>query len=174
MAGFAALHRRTPEFRRRMRLRRYRFAMSAVLMLGAGSLALPGSATAATNNFVYNKRPPVPKPPKDKNANNGQMLVKALEINYDYNNNRVAAVGNVQIYYNGSTLEADKVIYDQKTKRLHAEGNVRLTEADGKVVNANLLDLSDDYRDGFVDSLRLNTPDETRMSAAPCRMAAPA
>ena len=149
-----------------MRLRRYRLAMSAVLMLGAGALALPGSATAATNNFIYNKRPPVPKPPKDKNANNGQMLVKALEINYDYNNNRVAAVGNVQIYYNGSTLEADKVIYDQKTKRLHAEGNVRLTEADGKVVNANLLDLSDDYRDGFVDSLRLNTPDETRMSAA--------
>ena len=30
-----------------------------------------------------------------------------------------------------STLEADQVIYDQKTKRLHAEGNVRLTEADG-------------------------------------------
>ena len=43
-----------------------------------------------------------------------------------------SAVGNVQIYYNGSTLEADKVIYDQKTKRLHAEGNVRLTEPDGQ------------------------------------------
>ena len=28
-----------------------------------------------------------------------------------------------------STLEADRVIYDQKTKRLHAEGNVRLTAA---------------------------------------------
>ena len=109
-----------------MRLRRYRLAMSAVLMLGAGALALPGSADAATNTFVYNRRPPVPKPAKDPNANNGQMLVKALEINYDYNNNRVAAVGNVQIYYNGSTLEADRVVYDQKTKRLHAEGNVRL------------------------------------------------
>jgi LPS-assembly protein len=135
-------------------------------MLGVGSLALIAPASAATDRFAYNKRPPVVKPAKDPNAANGQMLVKALEINYDYNNNRVAAVGNVQIYYNGSTLEADKVIYDQKTKRLHAEGNVRLTEADGKVVNANLLDLSDDYRDGFVDSLHLNTPDETRMSAA--------
>jgi LPS-assembly protein len=156
-----------------MRLRRYRLAMSAVLMLGAGVLmlgagtfALSTPAHAATDRFRYNQRPPVPKPVKDPNAANGQMLVKALEINYDYNNNRVAAVGNVQIYYNGSTLEADKVIYDQKTKRLHAEGNVRLTEPDGKVVNANLLDLSDDYRDGFVDSLHLNTPDETRMSAA--------
>ena len=56
-----------------------------------------------------------------------QMLVRAEVINYDYTNERVSAVGNVQIYYGGSTLEADKVIYDQKTKRLHAEGNVRLT-----------------------------------------------
>ena len=62
--------------------------------------------------------------------------------------------------------EADKVIYDQTTKRLHAEGNVRLTEEDGKVTYGNIMDLSDDYRDGFVDSLRLDTPDQTRMAAA--------
>ena len=65
-----------------------------------------------------------------------------------------------------STVEADKVIYDQTTKRLHAEGNVRLTEADGKITYAEIMDLSDDYRDGFVDSLRLDSPDQTRMAAA--------
>jgi LPS-assembly protein len=150
-----------------MSLRRHRVAVSAILLLGAGVLACaPPAFAAAPGSFKFNQRPPVEKKPKDPNAAKGQMLVQALEINYDYNNNRVAAVGNVQIYFNGSTLEADKVIYDQKTKRLHAEGNVRLTEADGKVVNANALDLSDDYRDGFVDSLRLNTPDDTRMSAS--------
>ena len=63
-------------------------------------------------------------------------------------------------------LEADKVIYDQKTKRLQAEGNVRLTEADGKITYADIIDLSDDFRDGFVNSLRLDTADETRMAAA--------
>ena len=83
------------------------------------------------------------------------MLVQAREIDYDYTNHRVAAVGNVQIYYGGSTLEADKVIYDQTTKRLHAEGNVRLTEPDGKVTYGQIIDLSDDYRDGFVDSLQV-------------------
>ena len=31
---------------------------------------------------------------------------------------------------------------------------------------ATIMDLSDDYRDGFVDSLRLDTPDQTRMAAA--------
>ena len=93
------------------------------------------------------------------------MLVQATEVDYDYNNSRVSAVGNVQMFYNGTSVEADKVIYDQKTKRLHAEGNIRMTDADGKITYANIMDLSDDYRDGFVDSLRVDTADETRMAA---------
>ena len=93
------------------------------------------------------------------------MLVQAVEVDYDYNNSRVSAVGNVQMFYNGTSVEADKVIYDQKTKRLHAEGNIRMTDADGKITYANIMDLSDDYRDGFVDSLRVDTADATRMAA---------
>lgn len=94
------------------------------------------------------------------------MLVQAREINYDYANNRVSAVGDVQMYYGGATLQADRVIYDQKTKRLHADGNVRLTEADGKVTYGETLDLSDDFRNGFVNSLRLDAPDQTRLAAS--------
>ena len=94
------------------------------------------------------------------------MLVQATEIKYDYTNNTVAAVGNVQIYYSGATVEADEVIYDQKTKRLRAQGNVRLTEPDGKITYGQFIDLTDDYRDGFVDSLRLETVDDTRFAAA--------
>jgi len=93
------------------------------------------------------------------------MLVQAVEVDYDYNNSRVSAVGNVQMFYNGTSVEADKVIYDQKTKRLYAEGNVRMTDAEGKVTYANIMDFSDDYRDGFADSLRLDTADATRMAA---------
>ena len=98
-------------------------------------------------------------------ADNGQMLVQATEVDYDYNNSRVSAVGGVQMFYNGTSVEADKVIYDQKTKRLHAEGNIRLTDAEGKITYANIMDLSDDYRDGFVDLLRVDTADATRMAA---------
>jgi LPS-assembly protein len=122
-----------------------------------------GSATASAQTFTYNPRPP--KPVTARPANDGQMLVQATEVDYDYNNSRVSAVGNVQLFYNGTSVEADKVIYDQKTKRLHAEGNIRMTDADGKITYANILDLSDDYRDGFVDSLRVDTADSTRMAA---------
>ena len=94
-----------------------------------------------------------------------QMLVKADEINYDYTNEQVSAVGNVQIHFGGAIIEADRVIYNERTKRLHAEGNVRLTESDGKVIFGTFIDLGDDFRDGFVDSLRLDMPDRTRIAA---------
>ncbi|MGE0751165.1 MAG: LPS-assembly protein LptD [Variibacter sp.] len=95
-----------------------------------------------------------------------QMLVQANEIQYDYANERVAAVGRVQIHYRGSVLEADRVLYNQRTKRLHAEGNVRLTESDGKIINAERLELGEDFRDGFVDSLQVETGDKTYIAAS--------
>jgi LPS-assembly protein len=120
-------------------------------------------APAAAQGFTFNRPHTRPKPAPV--AQTGQMLVQAVEVDYDYNNSRISAVGSVQMFYNGTTVEADRVVYDQKSKRLHAEGNVRMTDAEGKITYANLLDLSDDYRDGFVDSLRVDTADATRMAA---------
>jgi LPS-assembly protein len=136
------------------------------LVLGfvvADALGFALTTPAAAQGFTFNPIPPRPKPPRA--ASDGQMLVQAVEVDYDYNNSRVSAVGNVQMFYNGTSVEADKVVYDQKTKRLHAEGNIRMTDADGKITYANILDLSDDYRDGFVDSLRVDTAEQTRMAA---------
>jgi LPS-assembly protein len=130
-----------------------------------------GPAFAQTNFFQFEQRP---KPAKKSSSlgkppaaqGDKQMLVQAREVQYDHVNERVSAIGNVQIYYAGSTVEADKVTYNQKTKRLRAEGNVRLTEAGGNITYGDILELNDDYRDGFVDSLRLETPDATRFAAA--------
>ena len=152
--------------------RLYRRGVAAVVvvlgLLACGILIVPVPAPAQELQFP--QRPPPLKKSQiaidRERSGQKQMLVQATEVDYDYANNRVAAVGNVQIYYGGSTLEADRVIYDQKTKRLHAEGNVRLTEEDGKITYGEIMDLSDDYRDGFVDSLRLDAPEQTRMAAA--------
>lgn len=163
MAGRASS--RPPALRPRRRAA-YCVAVLSLLVCGGLLAAMPAQAQQL--------RFPTPPPPVKKSqiaierdkSGQKQMLVQAREINYDYTNHRVAAVGNVQIYYGGTTIEADKVIYDQARKRLHAEGNVRLSEEDGKVTHGEIMDLSDDYRDGFVDSLRLETPDQTRMAAA--------
>ena len=169
MAVVAARQLRSPAFRRRSPVRRQRSRMTALLILIsgfilAGAFELAQVAPASAQSFTYNPRPP--KPPRPPAPNDGQMLVQAVEVDYDYNNQRVSAVGNVQMYYNGTSVEADKVVYDQKTKRLHAEGNIRLTDAEGRITYANVMDLSDDYRDGFVDSLRVDTEDQTRMAAS--------
>ena len=172
MAVFAALKARPAALRRRTAVRRQAghvarvrealFSVIVVLLLSiAFAATMPSSAFAQA--FTYNPRPP--RPVTTRPVNDNQMLVQANEVDYDYNNSRVSAVGNVQLFYNGTSVEADKVIYDQKTKRLHAEGNIRMTDADGKITYANIMDLSDDYRDGFVDSLRVDTADSTRMAA---------
>jgi LPS-assembly protein len=173
VAVVAARQGSSPAFKRRTVVRRTRGAVPAILAslltIGLGVVFAAGfgfvtSTPAAAQGFTYNPPHTRPRPPQASKT--GEMLVQAVEVDYDYNNSRVSAVGNVQMFYNGTTVEADKVIYDQKTKRLHAEGNVRMTDADGKITYANLLDLSDDYRDGFVDSLRVDTADATRMAAS--------
>jgi LPS-assembly protein len=148
-------------------------AIAAVTAIAIGGMVDVRPAAAQKNtivNFPNRPKPPTREgtglmAPKPKTATKEQMLLRADELHYDQTNERVAAIGNVQIYYSGSTLEGDKVIYDQKTKRLHAEGNVRLLEPDGKITYGEIIDLSDDFRDGFVDSLRLDMPQQTRFAA---------
>jgi LPS-assembly protein len=161
----SAFRRRAPVRRDQSRLAAVSGAVLALMFAAviAGALGLASATPASAQGFTYNPQPTRPVAPRV--ANDGQMLVQAVEVDYDYNNSRVSAVGNVQMFYNGTSVEADKVIYDQKTKRLHAEGNIRMTDAEGKVTYANIMDLSDDYRDGFVDSLRVDTADATRMAA---------
>ncbi|MCG5236677.1 LPS-assembly protein LptD [Xanthobacter oligotrophicus] len=96
---------------------------------------------------------------------NQKMLVTADQLEYDYQKETVSAVGTVQIYYDGSTLEANRVVLDRKANTLFAQGNVRLKDKDGKIVTADNLELTQDFKQGFIDSLRLDTPDKTHFAA---------
>jgi LPS-assembly protein len=139
--------------------------VAALLAFGACSLLAPEPAAAQVSSLLHfpprQTQPKAPTQPSDS-----PMLVQADEMKYDYTNDTVSALGNVQIYYRGSSIEADEVTYDQKTKRLRAKGNARLTEPNGRITYGQYIDLTDEYRDGFVDSLRLETIDDTRMAAS--------
>jgi LPS-assembly protein len=152
------------------RLMAHACAAATVLAFVAG-FAGPAAAQFSDTNPPFVGIPKVPNVPTassklDSGAGgDAQMLVQADELQYDNTNNRILAVGNVRIYYNGSTIEANKVVYEQKTKRMRAEGNVRITEADGKIVNGEIIDVTDQFRDGFIDSLQLESADKTRFAA---------
>ena len=62
-------------------------------------------------------------------------------------------------------LQADRVIYDRNTKRVYAEGHAKMTDEHGDVVYGSRFELSDDFREGFIDSVQVLTSDKTRFTS---------
>ncbi|HVZ05279.1 LPS-assembly protein LptD [Hyphomicrobium sp.] len=93
------------------------------------------------------------------------MRLQGDQLIYDKAGNRVIARGNVEIYYNDNILTADEVVYDQGAGTLTAIGNVTLKEPQGNIVHADRYTLTDDFRDGFVQSLSIVSQDQSTITA---------
>lgn len=98
-------------------------------------------------------------------SDEAKMLLRANELTYDQDVQRVTARGGVQIYYNRYRMVAQRVEYDQKSGRVMASGNIELIEPGGTRVYADELDVTDDFGQGFLNSLRVETTDNTRLAA---------
>jgi LPS-assembly protein len=127
----------------------------AILLAGA---AVPAGAQTLSERLTQKSQPTPGKTPD-------RMLVNADQLNYDRDKNTVTASGNVQIYYQGRILQADRVIYDRTADRVYAEGHSKLTDQDGTVAYADRFDLTDDFKNGFIESLRVDTADKTHFTA---------
>ncbi|WP_175577870.1 LPS-assembly protein LptD [Mongoliimonas terrestris] len=147
--------------------------------LSASTLArtLSGVAPAA---LVLLMAAPVPAPVRAQEApaapslsglavpageEQGRMLVESDTLIYDIDDETIAAVGNVVIYYGDYTLVADRVDVESRTERVRASGGVELTDAAGTVVRAEALDLTDDLREGVIDALQIVTAQNTAFNA---------
>lgn len=93
------------------------------------------------------------------------LYLQADELIYDTDGDSVIARGNVEIYYNNNILTADVVVYSQSAGTLTAVGNVTLKEPNGNILRADRYTLTDDFRDGFVQSLSIVAKDDTRIAA---------
>jgi LPS-assembly protein len=94
-----------------------------------------------------------------------KLLLAANELVYDRDAERVVANGAVQINYAGYQMVARQVVYDQKTGRVTAAGNIELVEPTGNRIYAESLDVTDNFSDGFLRALRVETTDNTRLVA---------
>ncbi len=103
--------------------------------------------------------------PKPKIDRAQPLYMQADQLIYDTKTNRVIAQGNVEIYYNNFILTSDQVIYDQNLNKLIAEGNAQLKDPNGSITRADRLEALDDFRDAFIQSLSIVTQDETRIAA---------
>ncbi len=94
-----------------------------------------------------------------------QLLLESDQLIYDNDRELVIAIGNVQIAYGDYTLVAQKVEYNRQSGRVIAFGNVEILEPNGNRIFADEIDITDDFRDGFVSALKVETPDNTRIAA---------
>ncbi len=94
-----------------------------------------------------------------------QLFMEADTVTYDSDRQVVRAAGGVQIDYGPYKLVAQDIVYDQASRRLVASGDVELIEPSGNRIYADSIDVTDDFANGFVQALRIETPDNTRFAA---------
>ncbi len=125
--------------------------------LGVALVALIATASVATAQVDGFDRSELPR--------DAQMLLSADTLVYDNDRNTISAVGGVQIEYAGNRLVAQRVTYNRATSRVIASGNVEIIEEDGNRIYADRIDVTDDFSEGFVNALRVETVDETHFAA---------
>ncbi len=130
----------------------------AILLAGTMLCAFGGLSVGRAQPALPTSAPLVQRDAK--------LFLAADTVTYDTKGDVVTATGGVQIDYGDYKLVARRLIYNQKTRRLIAVGDVQLQQPDGNLVYADQIDITDDFRDGFVEALRLETPDNTRFAAA--------
>ena len=123
------------------------------LAICIASLGMAASASAASSQAEAAAKNP------DK------LYIDADQLTYDKDHNTVSASGGVVLYYKSKTLQADHVVYDRAAKRVRADGHTKFTDEKGDVTYAPRFDMTDDFANGFADSVRTITTDNTRLAS---------
>lgn len=95
-----------------------------------------------------------------------RMVLEADLVTYNNDQDIVIATGAVHIYYDNRTLTADKVTFFRKTRRVIADGNARLVNDDGTVTTGTSMDVTQNFEEGFVRDLHVETSERSRFAAA--------
>lgn len=94
-----------------------------------------------------------------------QMVINANTLTVNSGTGVVTAVGNVQIYYSGYALVADRIVYDQRAGTVELVGHVAVRDPQGDVFVTEQAQLTDDFKTGFLHSLVFETPTGERITA---------
>lgn len=89
----------------------------------------------------------------------------ADQMTYERDLGLVVARGNVEITQEGRILFADTVSYNQRDDVVTASGNVVLREPTGDVLYADHVQLTDNFKQGVVEELKVRLANNARMAA---------
>lgn len=96
---------------------------------------------------------------------NADLLLKSDTLRYDKDTGTATAIGNVEIYFDGYTITADRVTYSPDLDKLTARGNVTIIEPNKNVIHANYIELSDKFREGHIETLYTVFTNQARLAA---------
>lgn len=93
-----------------------------------------------------------------------EVLMQANELSYDQETKIVTAIGDVEVSYGERVMTADKMTYNQETGVVIASGNVVLLEPSGDVIFADQAELSEELREGVIQTLQVLLADNSRLA----------
>nr|WP_223796101.1 LPS assembly protein LptD [Sphingomonas nostoxanthinifaciens] len=109
--------------------------------------------------------PPATSGDTETPTDDQQITFSATDLSYDDDNDIATATGDVRMLRAGSRLRADKVVWNRKTGRIVASGNVATVSPGGDTTYADQIDLTDDMKNGVADNLLLVLADGGRLAA---------
>ncbi|WP_188659426.1 LPS-assembly protein LptD [Sphingomonas metalli] len=95
-----------------------------------------------------------------------QVQFSAASLEYDYDADIVTATGDVRMLRQDQRLRADKVVWNRKTGKVVASGNIAVANPQGDVAYGDSIELTDSLRDGVVDNMLVVLNQGGRLAAA--------
>jgi len=125
--------------------------------------------SAASPLFAQTLATPLAGPPLQGDAptpaNEQEVTFAADTLAFDSDAEVVTATGNVRMMRRGDRLRADKVMWNQKTGLVRADGNVAVVNSGNDTVYGDSVELTDSLRDGVIENLLIVLNDGGRLAA---------
>lgn len=108
--------------------------------------------------------PPPPAAPATA-ATGDQVDFSADGLEYDSNEDVVTATGDVRMFRDGNRLRADKIVWNRKTGKVVASGNIAIVNPQGDTAYGDSIDLTDSLKDGVVENILVVLDEGGRLAA---------
>jgi len=142
----------------------------ALLAGAALTLLWTAQAQAAPNQATQGLLPPPAAKPAVQHAADGlekdEMYMEADEVIRDDDGGVTTANGNIEVRYNGRTLRADRLVYNDTTGVIRAYGHIVILNADGSSEYADEMVLDEEMRAGVALGFSARLQENVKIAAA--------
>ena len=95
----------------------------------------------------------IPPPSTATSTNPDEVQFTADQLDYDYENDVVTASGEVRLNRRSDRLRADRIVWNRKTGKVVAEGNIVIVNPEGDAAYGDRIELTDTLKDGDVENM---------------------